>query len=304
MLGLLAALAAGAALDGARGPVRALGLLNCTFAMTNVAFGSVDVLPGAAFSSNATLNVNCSGLSILPTNVYVCVTFPTPRTMLGPGASTLSYDLLGPPPATTSWSNTTAIVIPVSGSILGFTANATVTVGATLLANQQSALPGAYVQTVNATATYSTATCTSGLVVGSGAFSFQTTATILKSCNVVATNLNFGTTGDLAAAIDGQSEIDVQCSNGTGYSIALNGGLTGAVDPTQRKMASGANTIAYGLYQNVGHSSPWGSSPGVNVAAGTGTSLSQPFPVYGHVPPQATPPLGTYSDTIVVSVAY
>ena len=103
---------------------------------------------------------------------------------------------------------------------------------------------------------------------------------------------------------DGQSEIDVQCSNGIGYSIALNGGLTGAVDPTQRKMSFGANTITYGLYQNVGHTSPWGSSSGVNVAAGTGTSLSQPFPVYGHVPPQATPPLGTYSDTIVVSVAY
>lgn len=214
--------------------------------MTNVAFGSIDVLPGAAFSTNATLSINCSGLSIFPTTVFVCVTFPTPWTMQGPSSSTLQYGLLGPPPATTSWSNTTAIAVPVTGSILGFTASANVNVAATLLANQQSAPPGNYLQTVNATVTYSTATCASGLIVGSGGFSFQVSATVLKSCNVDAGNLDFGTVGNLASTVAGQSNIVIQCSNGVGYSIALNGGLSGAVDPTQRKMAFGAGSITTG----------------------------------------------------------
>jgi spore coat protein U-like protein len=303
LLALLCLLTAWAGLEGARTPARALGVLTCTFGMTNVAFGSIDVLPGAAFSTSATLTINCSGLSILPTNVFVCVTLP-PRAMTGPASSTLLYDLLGPPPLMTSWSNSTAIVIPTSGTILSFTANATVTIPATLFANQKGAPAGAYAQTVNATVSYSTSTCTSGLIVGSGAFSFQASANVQKSCNVVATNLNFGTTGDLATAIAAQSEIDVQCSNGTGYTVALNGGLTGAANPTQRKMTFGANTITYGLYQNLGHSLPWGSTIGTNVVSGTGTSISQPIAVYGNVPVQSMPAPGTYSDTVVVSVAY
>jgi spore coat protein U-like protein len=304
IFGLLIVLAAGAGLDAGRSPARALGVLTCSFSMTNVAFGNVDVLPGAAFATSAPLTIACSGLSILPTTVFVCVAFPATPTMLGPSSSTLRYNLLGPPPAMTPWSNTTAIAVPVSGSILGFTANATVTVAASLLANQQSAAPGLYQQTVSATVTYSTTTCTTGLIVGSGSVSFLASATVLKSCNVAASNLAFGVTGDLTAAIAGQSNINVQCSNGTGYSIALNGGLSGATNPTQRKMNLGAGNIVYGLYQNLGHTSPWGGTIGTNVVNGIGTSVSQAVPVYGLVPIQTTPPVGTYSDTIVVSVTY
>ena len=199
--------------------------------MTNVAFGTVDALTGAAVSTNATLTINCTGLSILPTNVYVCVAFPTPRAMTGPSSSTLLYDLLGPPPSTSSWSNTTPIVVPVSGSILGFTAKATVNVAATLFGNQQTAAPGAYSQVVAATASYDTTTCTTGLLGGVANFSYQATATVPAECFVSATDLNFGSVGTLASPVAGQSEIDVQCSSGAGYSVALNGGLSGATDP-------------------------------------------------------------------------
>lgn len=291
--------------DAARSPARALGIMSCTFTMSNEAFGNIDVLQGTAFSTNATLNINCTGASILPTTVFVCIAFPTPLAMSGPAPSTLQYGLLGPPPATTSWSNTTPIAVPVSGNIVAFSANATIQIPATLFANQQSAQPGSnYVQTVTATASYSTTTCTSGLIVGTASFTFQATATVLKSCNVAAGNLNFGTTGNLTAAITGQSEIDVQCSNGMGYAIALNGGLTGATDPTQRKMTFGSGTVTYGLYQDGAFMNPWGSTAGSNVVGATGTSLSQPFKVYGKVPVQPTPPIGTYTDTIVVSVSY
>ena len=304
ILALLVVLGAVAGVDAARNPARALGVLQCSFTVTNVAFGSVDVLTGAAYSSSATLTISCTGVSILPTNVYACVTFPTPRAMTGPMSPTLQYDLLGPPPLMTSWSNTTAIVIPTSGSILGFNANATVSVPATLLANQQSTPAGSYSQTVNATMNYSTSSCTSGLIVGTNSSSFQVSANVVKSCNVAATNLNFGTAGILNAAVNGQTEIDVQCSNGTGYSIGLNGGLTGATDPTQRKMAFGAKTVTYGLYQDAAHASPWGSASSTNEVAATGTSVSQPFQVYGYISIQPTPPPGTYSDTIIVSVTY
>jgi spore coat protein U-like protein len=303
ILGVLALFAAGAWADAARSPARALGILACTFNVPTVAFGSVDVLSGGAGSTSTTMTINCSGISILPTTVYVCVALPA-RAMTGPSSATLNYDLYGPAPLNASWSNTAQIAVPITGSLLGFSGSRTVAIPATLFANQPSAPPGVYSQTLNAIATYDTASCTAGLFGNSTAFSFQATATVVKSCNVSATNLNFGTAGFLNAAITGQSAITVQCSNGTGYAIELNGGLAGAANPTQRKMTFGANAVTYGLYQDVNHVNPWGSAIGGNVVNGTGTSIGQSIPVYGLVPIQPTPPPGTYSDTIVVSVAY
>jgi outer membrane usher protein len=38
--------------------------------------------------------------------------------------------------------------------------------------------------------------------------------------------------------------------------------------------------------------------------ASTGNGASQPFTVYGRVPPQTTPTPGAYSDTVTVTVTY
>jgi spore coat protein U-like protein len=288
--------------DAARAPAHAVGVMTCTFTITNIAFGSIDVLPGAAFASNGTLQINCNGLEFLPTTIYACVTLPTPYAMAGPSSPTLQYNLLGPPPSTSTWSSTTAIAFPTSGNTLSFTASTTVNVAATVLAGQQMVLPGSYSQTINATMTYSTSTCTTGLIVSNASTSFQVTATVVKSCNVAASNLNFGTFGDLNTAVAGQTGIDVQCSNGIGYSIGLNGGLSNASNPTQRHMMAGAKAITYGLYQDSHFATPWDNAS--NVVAGTGTAVSQPYSIYGLVPVQPTPPTGIYSDTIVVSVTY
>jgi spore coat protein U-like protein len=48
----------------------------------------------------------------------------------------------------------------------------------------------------------------------------------------------------------------------------------------------------------------WGSTVGTNTESGTGTGSTQSLTVYGRVASQTTPNPGTYSDTIVVTVAY
>jgi spore coat protein U-like protein len=304
IVGAAIALAMAAGVDGAHRPARAAGLLDCTFAMTNINFGSVDVLSGAASVSGGTLTINCSGLSFFPTTVYACVAMPTPWQMLGPRGSTLGYSIQGPPPATTPWSNTTQLSIPVTGTFFGFAATGRFDIVARLSGGQRAAPPGFYIQPLVATVTYGTLNCTSSIItVQSSSFAFNTSVTVEKSCNVAATNLSFGSTGSLRAPLAGQSSLNVQCSNGIGYSLGLNGGSAGAIDPTQRKMKFGANAITYGLYQDAANARPWGTA-GANLVSGTGTSASQPYSVYGLVPAQATPPPGTYTDTIVVSVTY
>ena len=293
VLGL--ALLAAAAVIEAREPAKALGILICSFSMTDEAFGSVDVLPGAAISTSAVLTISCGGLSVLQ-DVSFCVAFPA-TTLTGP--SSLSYVLRGPSPATTPWSSTTPIVFTVP--LLG--GSKTVPVPATILAGQGSAPPGSYNQTVTATVSFGFTGCTTGSPQ-TATFTFNASATVLKTCNVSADNLDFGPVGSLASPVPGQGQIHLQCSAGTGYTIALGGGSSGATDPTQRKMVSGVNSVTYGLYRNPGYTLPWGNVPGSNVASGSGTALVQSIPVYGRVPAQTLPPPGTYTDTIVVSVGY
>ena len=273
--------------------------LSCSVSISTVAFGSVDVLPGTAVQTNATLSVSCLSVTIGTGNLQVCVAIP-PRSLQGSSA-TLSYDIYGPSPSTASWSNTTAIPVPFATLRLGqaYTLN----IPATLFGSQQPAPPGTYSQTLAATATYGSSTCTSGSLTGSTSVSFQATATVPKSCNVSAGNLNFGSVGDLNTIVDGQSSLGVQCSRGTGYTISLNGGLSGATDPTARTMTMGSQGVTYGLYQDSARSTPWGTSASATLG-GTGTAATQAVPVYGRVPVQPTPPVGTYSDTVVVSVTY
>ena len=267
--------------------------------ISTIAFGNVDVLPGTAVQTNATLSISCLSVPVGTGNLQVCVAIP-PRSLQG-SSTTLSYDIYGPSPLTTSWSNTTAIPVPFSTLKLGqaYTLN----IPATLFASQQSAPPGSYSQTLAATATYGSTTCTSGSLTGSTSFSFQATATVLKSCNVSASNLDFGAVGDLNTLVDGQSTLSVQCSRGTGYTISLNGGLSGATDPTARTMTMGSQAVTYGLYQDSGRTTPWGTQASATLG-GTGTAAAQAIPVYGRVPVQPTPPVGSYSDTVVVSVGY
>ena len=130
------------------------------------------------------------------------------------------------------------------------------------------------------------------------------TATYDPTCTLSTATLNFGNISSLAAAVDGQTNLTVACSNGSPYTIALDGGLSGAADPTLRRMTRGSSTMLYGLYRDGNRSLPWGNTAGGggNTLGGTGTGSGQIHPVYGRIGAQPIPPPGTYTDTIVVTV--
>jgi spore coat protein U-like protein len=166
---------------------------------------------------------------------------------------------------------------------------------------------GSYLSTFSATdaqIVYGSLGRACGLLSLTATASFNVTATVPAACTVVANNLNFGTAGVLAANTDASTTLSPVCTNGTPYTIGLNGGLSGAVDPTQRKTMLGAQSVLYGLYRDSGRSLPFGNTIGTNTLAETGTGLSQSVPVYRRIPPQSTPSPGTYNDTIVVTLTY
>jgi len=49
----------------------------------------------------------------------------------------------------------------------------------------------------------------------------------------------------------------VTCTSGTAYTISLDGGFSGATNPTQRKMTKGSEFITYGLYRDASGTLPF-----------------------------------------------
>ena len=141
---------------------------------------------------------------------------------------------------------------------------------------------------------------------------FQVKITITESCDVHtvnATDIDFGThvRSTTATPIDNQGALQLNCSRGTPYQIALDPGLnssspTAAAD--NRRMTSvDGGVVPYGLYRDAARTQFWGRVIGTNTVGGTGTAAQQSIPVYGRVPATDVA-AGVYLDTITATVTY
>ena len=285
----------------------------CTVSMPTVAFGNVNVLAGAAVDTTSTVTVTCSGGASAGQRVCISIgagsaSDATSRKLTGPSSNTARYDLYSNSARTQLWGSWQT-GYDVAGMQLDVPQNTTqnVTVYARFLSSQQTAVAGSYSSTFTANpfiqyANKGSTSCPTGSLTAST--SSSATATVVSSCNVSATNINFGNLGLLTGNTDASGTLTIQCNSTLPYTVSLDGGTSGATDPTQRKMAfSGANII-YGLYRDSARSLPWGATVGTNTASGTGNGASQNQTVYGRVASQTTPKPGAYSDTIVVTVGY
>jgi spore coat protein U-like protein len=145
-------------------------------------------------------------------------------------------------------------------------------------------------------------------------------ACVLCSCTATATGVAFGTYNPLSGPdLPATGNIHLSCTNGPlggalAYSIALNQGLYSASFNPRQMDDAGGHRLNYNLYTSGTHATIWGDGTG-----GTGVvsgSVSIPFllggsgtadnTVYGLIPggTQPTAYVGSYSDTITVTVTY
>jgi spore coat protein U domain-containing protein, fimbrial subunit CupE1/2/3/6 len=302
----------------------AAAVLSCTFTITNESFGTVDLTANTTFDTTATFSANCTGGTANST-ARVCpnigsgtggaTTNGTIRLMLS-GANQVSYNLYQDAARTTIWGSylwawpavtppTVDIALNASGA-----GSTTRTIYARIFAGQQADPPAAYSSSFSTNHTaisYAQSTAGNCATIGNTNATqapFTVTATHAAVCRIATTTVDFGTKGVLSAVTDVTGTITPTCSATTPYTIALNGGNSGAIDPTQRKMANGAVLITYGLYRDSARTLGWGSTAGTNTVAGTGSGLGQALTVYGRVPVQTTPAPGTFTDTVIATVTY
>ena len=284
-------------------------------------FGNVNVLAGTSLFTTGIISISCSGgwrnsyVTVCP-NIGYGSGNPTawnPRQMANTAnfSQKLDYQLYWPG-TSTIWGSYYWSATP-RPPIIRFRLNAsgsgstTYTIDASIIPGQTGAVPGLYTSTFSGSDVrfdYLLGYASSCIFPdGSASPTFTVRANVVKYCEVSATNLDFGTVGLLNANVDAAGTITVRCTNGTPYQIGLNGGLSGATAPDQRRMTSGANSVRYGIYRDSARTLGWGDLP-TNSVSGTGTGNAQNYTTYGRVFPQTTPPPGTYTDTIVVTVTY
>jgi spore coat protein U-like protein len=135
---------------------------------------------------------------------------------------------------------------------------------------------------------------------------FQVTMTLQAECKLTsASDLAFGTSGVIQAAVNATSAIGVQCTNTTPYNVGLSAGAGSGATVALRKMTSaGSATINYQLFRDTARTQTWGDVVGTNTASATGNGAVQTLTVYGTVPAQTTPAAGSYTDTVQVTVTY
>lgn len=130
--------------------------------------------------------------------------------------------------------------------------------------------------------------------------------TVATSCTVSGDTLAFGTYN--GATLTGSSSgLTVTCTNGTPYTIGLDGGSNGGTQGGTHymKITAGTQKVSYQLFSDSSDSISWGSTIGTNTVASTGTGSAQtPFVIYGSIPAgQAVVP-GSYADTVTATVTY
>lgn len=301
------------------GPAKAL---LCNFSVSNMVFDDADVIV-AGDTAEADITINCTGIAFTTTKLCLNLNAgaggadAAGRYMTGPGG-TLRYQLFQDSGRSIIWGSTTwglpggpkemDITFPLSGSV----STSTKIYGA-VFAPQAGVAPGAYssafagAQVQFAYATLALFDCNTilGLPPLFSNPGFTVSADVKSNCIVDAQMLDFGTRGVLNTVTETDSALSVTCTQGTTYTIGLNGGVT-LQPPAARlmKRTTGSETISYGIYRDNARTLVWGNSAGVDTKAGSGTGAAQNHGVYGRVPAQTTPVAGTYTDTIVVTVTY
>jgi spore coat protein U-like protein len=131
------------------------------------------------------------------------------------------------------------------------------------------------------------------------------TATVISSCGVTANDMAFGNYDPVdTSPLDAATTIDVICTNGTPYIVSLDPGIGSGATIAARKMSSGGDTLTYSLYRDASRTLVWGQTNSVNNVAGAGVGAVQSLNVYGRAPTNQTAPVGSYSDTVTVTVSY
>ncbi len=141
-------------------------------------------------------------------------------------------------------------------------------------------------------------------------------ANVVANCQVTNLTINLGNYDPLVSnaltPLDQQGALSIKCTKGVqATSIDLNAGSNSSGTTRRMKITSGTDLLQYELYKNSGRSSIWGSGSVSGVVPDVSTSYttdlkagSQPINIYGRVPAGQDISIGSYTDTVTITINY
>lgn len=139
-------------------------------------------------------------------------------------------------------------------------------------------------------------------------------------CAISTTGVNFGAYDPRSpAALDGVGAIEVRCSGdggrggnddnndgdggGGNKKLEISAGNSGSY--ATRRMTAGGNALNYNLYTSPTRATVWGDGRnGTDSVKVRGKDRTVSTNVYGRVPAGQNVRAGTYTDTLIVSIAF
>ena len=173
---------------------------------------------------------------------------------------------------------------------------------------------GPYQVTLNFDITYSVCSvgvlnaCLSGLQTGTKGTSITLDMTVTNDCSAMTTpDVNFNSAPLVQSFPTVSQAIAVTCTKGSTYTIGINNGANALNNV--RRMVSGSNYLSYDIYKEA-TTNRWGSSGSERWTSATSSQVSADglLRTYNYtakdLTSQTTPPAGTYTDTLIVDVAF
>jgi spore coat protein U-like protein len=296
---------------------------------TPVAFGSLSSIAVRTTSQpGSTLNggLSCSGslLTLLTSNDHFWATVTSTQSgLLGPTGDVIGYTIYANNSTSYPLTRGTAFDFARNGIIdalglLGGTVPKTVPLylGTTIGSNVAA---GVYTETLsifwnwNYCSGIGVGSVCLGRDISSGTTTLTVNLTVANDCTITAPNIAFGSAPVVSAftAVTGQT-INLACTKGSAYTVGLSDGQNAVSVGGRRRMISSGNYLAYDIFKSAG-TTRWGSvgsarrassDAEVNPGNGLGTG-SQIFNYNAKIyTDQATPPAGTYLDSVVLDVGF
>lgn len=129
------------------------------------------------------------------------------------------------------------------------------------------------------------------------------TATVVSACaGVTASDVDFGSQGNIGNTDDATSTITVNCETGTQYTVEIDYGVA-PVGVTQRQVTNGSGEFMdYDIFQPGGFTTPWGE--GADALDGTGTGAPDALIANFRLQRAAGVGFGVYTDLVTVTLSY
>lgn len=131
---------------------------------------------------------------------------------------------------------------------------------------------------------------------------------VLCACTVGSTPMAFGTYDQTSAtAKDANITMTINCTGvATLFTADVSMSTGGSGSATARRMASGSNLLYYNIYSDSNHSIVWGDGTGgapiVQVPIGGLLGATATATAYGRIPALQNVAVGSYTDTVTITV--